>query len=100
MKVNIQALHFTAADHLKGYIDRKCSKLDVFFDRILSCDVRLGLQPENGANTKQVEIVLHVPGDTLVASDQGKSFEAAVDTTTDKLKIQLKRYKERLRERA
>lgn len=99
MKITIQALHFTASDRLKDYIARKCNKLDVFFDRILSGEVRLSLQQENGANTKQVEIVLHVPGDTLVASDQGQSFEAAVDTATDKLKVQLKRYKERMRER-
>ncbi|MBQ8308194.1 MAG: HPF/RaiA family ribosome-associated protein, partial [Alistipes sp.] len=36
---------------------------------------------------------LHIPGDDLVAEDQAKSFEEAVDNAIDALKRQLEKAK-------
>jgi ribosome-associated translation inhibitor RaiA len=37
-----------------------------------------------------------VPGDTLIASDISKTFEAATDGAVDNMKRQLTKYKERI----
>jgi putative sigma-54 modulation protein len=98
MKITIQSLHFTASEHLKAYIQRKCEKLDRFFDRIVDGSVLLKVRNELPESSKEVEILLNVPGQTLVAQVQGRSFEEATDLATDKIKEQLRRHKEKLRE--
>lgn len=99
MNLTIQSIHFDAADHLKGYIHRKASKLDTYFDRITDGDVTLKVQNEVKGANKYVEMKLRVPGETLVASEQGSRFEEATDLVVDKLKIQLSKYKSKLQSR-
>ena len=98
MKVTIQAIHFKAADRLKDYIQEKSGKLDHFFDRITSGEVTLKLHREQKGEDKFVEMKINVPGNTLVASENGATFEAATDLVTDKLISQLKKYKGKLKE--
>lgn len=100
MKLTIQSIHFDAADHLKGYIQRKTNKLDTYFDRITDGQVTLKVQNEVKGANKLVEVRLRVPGDTLVASQQGSRFEEATDLVIDKLKSQLSKYKNKLQARA
>lgn len=97
MKLNIQSIHFTAASRLTDHIQKKCDKLDVFFDRIIEGEVFLKLKNEEKGANKLVEIKLHVPGDTLVAKENAKTFEAATDLVVGKLKSQLVKYKEKMR---
>lgn len=99
MKLQMQSIHFTAADHLKEYTEEKVSKLDQFFDRITDGEVFFKLQNEVPGANKLVEVKINVPGETLVASEQGQSFEEAVDLAVAKVKSQLLRYKGKLKER-
>ncbi|MEL6593828.1 MAG: ribosome-associated translation inhibitor RaiA [Bacteroidota bacterium] len=97
MKVTIQSIHFTAAERLKNYVQKKCDKFDQFFDRIIEGKVSLKLQKEAKGANKLVEIFVHVPGDTLVSKETGSTFEEAVDLASEKMKKQIKRYKEKTR---
>ncbi len=99
MKLQMQSIHFTAADHLKSYTTEKVSKLETFFDRITDGEVFFKLQNEKPEANKLVEIKIHVPGETLIASEEGKTFEEAVDLATAKVKSQLLRYKGKMQER-
>jgi len=96
MKLTIQSIHFTASDRLNSFIQKKCDKLDTFYDRITSGHVALKLQ-KNAPQNKIVDIKVYVPGDTLVASEQADSFEKATDLCVSKLKQQIKRYKDKLK---
>ncbi|MCB0839048.1 MAG: ribosome-associated translation inhibitor RaiA [Bacteroidetes bacterium] len=93
MKITIQSIHFDASARLKTYIEKKCNKLDQFYDRITEGTITLKVQNEMKPNNKFVEIKLNVPGDILVVKEHAKTFEAATDLSTDKLKEQLRRYK-------
>ncbi|MEZ4828558.1 MAG: ribosome-associated translation inhibitor RaiA [Bacteroidia bacterium] len=93
MKITIQSIHFDAADRLKDYIQKKCDKLDQFFDRIIDGEVTLKLQNEIKGGNKFAEVKVNVPGDTLLATESGQTFEEAIDLCTDKIKEQLRRYK-------
>lgn len=97
MRITIQSIHFTAADKLKAHLQRRCDKLDQFFDRIIDGDVFLKVRDEVKGENKFVEIKVRVPGETLIAKEQGSSFEQAADLCTDKLKTQLLKFKEKLR---
>lgn len=97
MKIQIQSIHFDADQKLLDYIQRKCDKLDHFFDKIDSAQVYLKLVKKGDPSQKAVEIKLLVPGETLIASHESLTFEESVDLTTESLKRQLNRYKEKMR---
>ncbi|MEM9987313.1 MAG: ribosome-associated translation inhibitor RaiA [Bacteroidota bacterium] len=99
MKLQIQSIHFTAADHLKQFTQEKMAKLDHFFDRITDGEVFFKLQNEVKGANKFAEIKVHVPGEILIASEKGKSFEEALDLALEKVKSQLRKYKGKLQER-
>ncbi len=96
MKIHVSAVHFDADQKLIEYIDKKTSKLNQFFDRIIDAQVFLKLENSGQVKDKIVELKLMVPGDTLVAKEVSKSFEAATDVVVDNMKRQLNKHKERL----
>lgn len=95
MNIQTTAVHFTADQKLLAYIQLKADKLEHFFDRIIDASVFLKLENSGQVKDKVVELRLNVPGETLLASETSKSFEAAVDLAVDNMKRQLKRYKQR-----
>jgi len=99
MEIHITSVHFDADQKLTDYIERKATKLEQFFDRIIDARIFLKLENSGQVREKIVEMKLNVPGDTLVAKETNISFEAAADVAVDNMKRQLIRYKERLRMR-
>ncbi|HEX2900979.1 MAG TPA: ribosome-associated translation inhibitor RaiA [Bacteroidia bacterium] len=97
MKLEIQSIHFDADQKLLDYIQKKCDKLDQFFDKITSGQVYLRVEKKGEHSLKSVEIKVLVPGETLLVNEESFSFEEGVDNATENLKRQLKRYKEKLR---
>ncbi len=96
MKIHMTAVHFDADQKLIDYIEKKASKLNQFFDRIIDAQVFLKLENSGQVRDKIVEMKLMVPGDTLIATEVSKSFEAATDAVVDNMKRQLSKHKERL----
>ncbi len=97
MKLQMQSIHFDADQKLLDYIQKKCDKLDQFFDRIQDGNVYLRIEKTGDPSLKSVEIKLNVPGVDLIAKEEAYTFEEATDIATDSLKAQLKRYKDRMR---
>ncbi len=100
MKINLTAVHFDADQKLIDYIEKKSSKLSQFFDRITDAQVFLKLENSGQVRDKIVEIKLMVPGDTLVATETSKTFEAATDAAVDNMKRQLNKHKERVQDKS
>lgn len=100
MKINLTAVHFDADQKLVDYIDKKTAKLSQFFDRITDAQVFLKLENSGQVRDKIVELKLMVPGDTLVAKETSKTFEAATDAVVDNMKRQLSKHKERLQNKS
>ncbi len=99
MEIHITSLHFAADHKLTEYIERKTSKLELFYDRIIDTKVYLKLENSGQVRGKIVEMKINVPGDTLVATETNTTFEAAADVAVDNMIRQLIKYKERLRMR-
>ena len=97
MKVHTQSVHFSADQKLLAFIERKLSKLDQFFDRIVSAKVLLKLENSGLIRDKIAEVRLEIPGTILFVKETNKSFEASIDLAIDSLRRQLIKYKERLR---
>ncbi len=100
MKLNFTAIHFDADQKLVEYIERKASKLNQFFDRIIDGHVFLKLENTGQIKDKIVELKLLIPGDTLIATESSKTFEAAADAAVDNMKRQLNKHKEKVQDKS
>lgn len=99
MKIQIQSLHFDADQSLKEFINRKLTKLETFYDRIIDSDVILSLEQLNTqVKDKVVVIKTNIPGNTLIAKEKSKKFEQAVDMAVDSLKRQIEKIKTKSKE--
>ncbi len=100
MRLQMNAVHFTADQSLVDHIQRKLNKLDTFYDRIVDGEVFLKLEgaDSNKVKDKVVEVRLNVPGKDFFVSVTDKSFESATDRIVDVLKDKLVRFKQKRNE--
>jgi putative sigma-54 modulation protein len=96
MKLQVHSIHFNADQKLINFIQKRVDKLETFYDRLVDGEVFLRLNNE-GIENKTVEIKLNVPGMQLFAIEKARSFEAATDQAAEALKIQLQKFKTKLR---
>lgn len=95
MKVNVQAPNFAVKDELKVFLEKRLSKLEQFYDRIVFADVFLKVQKTSEKENKVVDVLLSIPGGDLIAKKEGKSFEEAIDESVKSLERQLKKKKQK-----
>lgn len=95
MKVNVQTPNFAAKDELLVFVEKRLSKLEQFYDRIVFADVFLKVQKTSEKENKIVEVLLSVPGDDLMVKKEAKSFEEATDDVVRTLERQLKKRKQK-----
>ncbi|HOY18607.1 MAG TPA: ribosome-associated translation inhibitor RaiA [Haliscomenobacter sp.] len=95
MVVYTEAVQFKVDSKLVDFIEKKLSKIDQFFDRIINAKVVLKLENTGQVREKIAEVRINVPGETLFVKVTHKSFEAAVEQAVDSLKRQIIKYKEK-----
>ena len=97
-KMEINGVHAVLTDDLKKYITKKIGKLDRYMPRHAreSAHVEVFVK-ERAIKAKQereCEVVLKLPGSTLIVKESTVNMFAAVDIVESKLKNQLKKYKD------
>ncbi|PLK43310.1 MULTISPECIES: HPF/RaiA family ribosome-associated protein [unclassified Emticicia] len=97
MKINVQAVHFDADPGLVSFIQSKLSKLDTFYDRVVSGEVFLKLDKgeKSKVHKKLIEVKLIVPGQTIYVEEKGDTFEEATDIVVETLKSKIKKFKDK-----
>ena len=97
MQVKIQSIHFDADKKLLQFIQERVDKLGHYYDGIMGSEVFLRLENSKDTQNKVAEIKLLTRKGDLFAKKQCSTFEAAVTETTDALKIQVKKHKEKVK---
>ena len=97
MKVNVQTPNFAADAKLISFIERRLSKLEQFYDRIVYTDVFLKVQKTSEKQNKTVEILVSVPGDDFIVKKEARTFEEGTDECVQSLERQLKKHKQKQR---
>lgn len=100
MKVHTEAVQFKADRKLTDFVERKLGKIEQYFDRVIEARVTLKLENSGQVRDKIAEARLQVPGEVLIAKATHKTFEGSVDSVVQSLKRQIKKYKEKVRNRA
>ena len=98
MNITITARKFKARETLKDHVNAEIKSLLKFNDDILNADVILSYQNSHDS-VKKAEISLHIPGQTLVATEESDEFTKSVTAATDKLSRQLKTLKSKRKSR-
>lgn len=99
MELTIKAIHFDATERLEDFIGKKAQKLEKKFEEVRELEVQLKVTKPATAMNKEVSLIAHIPGGKLFAEKIGDTFEEAFDDSLDSLKVQLAKWKEKLRER-
>ncbi len=94
MKITIHTAGVTPHDPLKERIEKKLSKLDTFYDKIVECAVYLKVENTSEKTNKTTELVVKVPGDDIVVKKTCASFEESLDESVDTAKKLLIKKKE------
>jgi putative sigma-54 modulation protein len=95
MEIQVNSIHFTADTKLISFIHEKASKLELFFDQIIACEVYLKIDKSQDKENKIAEIKLLLPGTTLLAKKQCRTFEEATDLSVEALRKQIEKHKEK-----
>lgn len=99
MTINLQTVNFNAKEGLEEYVERKLSKLEQYYDKIIAVQVAMRVENISEKENKFVDIKLEVPGDDIVVKKSGQSFEECIDLSVDTLKKLIIRKKEKITER-
>ncbi|HLV23952.1 MAG TPA: ribosome-associated translation inhibitor RaiA [Moheibacter sp.] len=99
MTINLQTVNFNAKDGLEQYVERKLSKLEQYYDKIIAVQVAMRVENIPEKDNKFVDIKLEVPGDDIMVKKSGQSFEECIDLSVDTLKKLIIRKKEKIADR-
>jgi putative sigma-54 modulation protein len=96
MNVKFTARRFHAHPDIREHAMDCVKKLDRFYDGIVTADVILSYERVT-KSVKMAEINLHVHGAVLSAKGKSDDFIKSLDAVSEKLTMQLSKYKTKLR---
>ncbi len=100
MNISVQSVKFDADKKLVDFVEQRVSKLSQVAPDMLGADVILRIENVEHDENKIVEIKIEIPGNNdIFAKKQAKSFEEAADQTAHALRKQLRKYKEKQRQK-
>lgn len=99
MEVKVQSIHFDATEKLQAFIEKKTVKLEKSFEDIQKVEVQLKVVKPATALNKETSMTVSVPGNTLFVEKTCDTFEEGIDLCIDAMRVQLAKFKEKLRER-
>lgn len=97
MDIKIKSIHFDATEKLQAFIEKKVAKLEKTFEDIQKVEVQLKVVKPATALNKDASLTITVPGDTLFVEKTSDTFEESIDESVDAMKVQLTKYKEKIR---
>ncbi|MBM4159509.1 MAG: ribosome-associated translation inhibitor RaiA [Ignavibacteria bacterium] len=96
MTTTVTSRHFKAHGTLVDYAKASVEKLDRFYDGIIKCEVKLSFEKSRNS-VKIAEIIVTVYKSRLTGVARTEDFHKSIDAASEKVLVQLKKYKDRLR---
>ena len=91
MILNFQSLNFKLDKKLKKFSNKKISKLELFYKKII--DIKVLFKIENSTNSvnKFVEFIVRIPGNNIVVKSTAISFKESISNNVKSVERILKR---------
>ena len=93
MKCSITARHFEASEDLKSYIEDRLGETEKFLDKIIGATIVLSVEKYRN----RAEIIIETGIKNFVSEAITDDMYKSVDECQEKLKTQMRRHKERLK---
>lgn len=97
MEIKIQAIKFDATDKLEAFVEKKVSKLEKTYDEIQQVEAQLKVVKPATAMNKEASLTVSAPGHQFFVTKTCDTFEEGIDQCVDAMKVQLTKFKEKLR---
>ena len=97
MKIHYSERHLTLTGAIRDYVEEKIASLDRLDEKAFGAHVVLYHDENHGAKQYQVKVHVAVPGNDLHAGTHSHDLYSAVDLVVEKLEVQLRRHKTKLR---
>lgn len=97
MEIKIQSVHFDATEQLKAFAEKKISKLEKTFEGVNNAELQMKVIKPATAMNKEASLTVTVPGSRLFVEKVCDTFEEGIDECVDSMKVQLSRFKEKMR---
>lgn len=98
MRTTVTSRHFKAHQSLVSYTEDSLGTLTKFYNGIIKSEAILSYERSRNS-TKKAEVNIHVYNAILTGTYASEDFYKSIDGAVQKLRRQLKRYKEKLRHR-
>jgi putative sigma-54 modulation protein len=95
MDVTVTFRHVDSTESLKEYAEDKLSKLDKYFDFPIEAHVVMTAEKFR----RMADVTLNVNGTVIKAEEETEDMYSAIDQVMDKIEIQVKRYRDKIRNR-
>lgn len=96
MNITIEARHMEVTDAIRDYAESKVEKLPKYYDNIQSIEMVIDMD----GGQPSVEIIVQASRkSTFVAHHRDADLYAAIDECADKIAQQLRRHKDKVRDR-
>ena len=97
MELKIQAIHFDTTEKLNLFIEKKAAKLAKNCENIIKAEFILKVVKPETVHNKETAVNIVLPGTELRAEKVCDTFEEGIDLTVDAMKVQLTKFKEKMR---
>jgi putative sigma-54 modulation protein len=95
MRINVTFKHMDSSDALKDYVQKRFEKINKYVDAPM--DVKVVLTTEKFRS--KAEVIIAANGLRTAAREEQPDMHSAIDLLSDKIEIQLRKFKERQVER-
>ena len=95
MDITVTFRHVESTESLKEYAEDKLSKIDKYFDYPIEAHVVLTAEKFR----RMADVTLNVNGAVIKAEEETEDMYSAIDQVMDKIEIQVKRYRDKIRKR-
>ncbi|PWA12618.1 ribosome-associated translation inhibitor RaiA [Pueribacillus theae] len=94
MNFTIRGENITVTEALRGYIEKKVSKLERYFDAPIHSEVHVNLKVYNDRHS--IEITIPMKDLLLRGEESSQDMYAAIDLVVEKLERQIRKYKTKI----
>jgi putative sigma-54 modulation protein len=100
MNIVVNGKNIELTEALVNYAKEKFDKLNQYFDHILEIDVTLSVDKVRDKDKRQAcDVTIWANGNVMRASEASEDLYASIDLVLNKLERQVKKYKEKLKDR-
>ncbi len=95
MEIRTTARHFELTDNLKQFVDNEIKRLEKYFDHIIDTHLTMSVEKSR----QKAELSVKVYGTVLISKARAFDMYVAVEQVIGKMETQIKKYKDRLKDK-